>query len=225
MVIAMGFSQMVVLILIICLPILLLLKLVQKRIQKFELLGLFSLGSLAVILFVTWLQHKILNSPYLMERFALFIVPIFMIALICLFHSIITMRQKIAKVIGVIFICFFAFGTILHFLICGNLTTTSNYSFTTLGTVFSGPGNSVLTIERLFVGQFDNTKYKLNLSDPEGISEMSIMTAGNSPIWGGSPKNGTPPCPAGPINSGTVTLNPSDFPLQGCSHARHRQCR
>ena len=75
-------------------------------------------------------------------------------------------------------------------------------------------GNSTLNIERLFPGEFDNTRYSLTLEDPEGISEFFINTAGGDFVFGGEPKNGTPPCPSS-VRSGTVTLFPSDFPLSG----------
>src|SRR3989344_8848722 len=70
-------------------------------------------------------------------------------------------------------------------------------------------GNSTLNIERLFPGEFDNTRYSLTLEDPEGISVFLINKAGGDPVWGGEPS-----C-LSPIESDTVTLEPSDFPLSG----------
>ena len=87
----------------------------------------------------------------------------------------------------------------------------SNASFTIIGTT---QNNSTLTAQRLFIGQYDNTKYSLTLSDPDGISEFLINKANGEFTWGGSPRNGTPPCPAS-INTGTQTYQPTDFPLTG----------
>lgn len=78
----------------------------------------------------------------------------------------------------------------------------------------SPPNNSTLNAERIFIGQFNNTKYSLTLNDPDGISEFLINKTGGGFMWGGSPKNGRPPCPTAIYNS-PVTLDPSNFPLSG----------
>lgn len=97
----------------------------------------------------------------------------------------------------------------------GNLATSDGQSFTTLGVVSSGSGNSTFSVQRLFIGQYNNTKYLLSLSDPDGIGDFEIKTAGGAFVWGGSPRGGSPSCPSGPIDSGTVDLLSSDFPLHG----------
>ncbi|MBI2635391.1 MAG: peptidoglycan-binding protein [Parcubacteria group bacterium] len=102
----------------------------------------------------------------------------------------------------------------------GNIAKSSGQSFITLGTVSSGTGNSGLAATRLFPGQYDNTKYNVTVTDPDGIGSFLISCAGicsnygQSTFVGGDPKNGTPPCPTS-VPSGTVTLSPSDFPVQG----------
>ncbi|MEK7479206.1 MAG: immunoglobulin-like domain-containing protein [Patescibacteria group bacterium] len=75
-------------------------------------------------------------------------------------------------------------------------------------------GDASITVTRLFPGEYNNTKYSLALSDPDGLSKFEIKKSDGSIIWSGSPEGGTPPCPAS-IETGTITLNPSDFPLQG----------
>ena len=94
-------------------------------------------------------------------------------------------------------------------------TASTTVTSTATTTTSSAPNNSVLAIIRLFPGQYDNTKYSLSLSDPDGIGDLNVNKASGSYIWSGSPRSGNPPCPAGPIETGTLTLNPSDFPLSG----------
>lgn len=75
-------------------------------------------------------------------------------------------------------------------------------------------GNSSISIEQLFPGQYNNTKYRVTLSDPDGLGEIRVNKADGSFLMGGNPKNGNPPCLTS-VNTGTVTLQPSDFPLRG----------
>jgi len=89
------------------------------------------------------------------------------------------------------------------------------HTFTTTGNaISSGPGNSSLNVSRLFVGQYDNTRYLVTLNDPDGMGDIEIDKAGGGILSVGSPRGGNPPCPT-TMNTGTVTLQPSDFPLKG----------
>ncbi len=102
----------------------------------------------------------------------------------------------------------------------GNLSRSDGQSFTTSGTVSGGAGNSNLTATRLFPGQYDNTKYNVTVTDPDGVGSFLIGCAGGkicsdysqSTFFGGGPN--TPPCLTS-VSSGTVTLSPSDFPIEG----------
>jgi len=68
---------------------------------------------------------------------------------------------------------------------------------------------SVLKLQRLFPGQYDNTKYNIIVEDPDGIKELLVKKADGGSMFGGEP-----PCMT-KVDSGTVTLLPSDFPLTG----------
>lgn len=69
--------------------------------------------------------------------------------------------------------------------------------------------NSQLNVTRLFIGQYNNTKYNVVVSDTDGISKLLINKANGNYLMTGSP-----PCSTS-VSSGTVTLYPSDFPLSG----------
>jgi len=74
--------------------------------------------------------------------------------------------------------------------------------------------NSSLTVQRMFVS-YGNNMYSFTLNDPDGISEFRIDKANDGGyVSVGSPKNGNPPCPTS-VHSGTLTFQPSDFPLVG----------
>jgi hypothetical protein len=74
--------------------------------------------------------------------------------------------------------------------------------------------NSILTAQRLFPGQYDNTKYLVTIRDPDGLGDIVVNKAGGGILMTGSPRSGITPC-APSTNSGTVTLSLSDFPLTG----------
>ncbi len=72
----------------------------------------------------------------------------------------------------------------------------------------AGQGNTTLIVERLFPGQYDNTKYIIKVKDPDKIQSLAVNKADGSGIVGGAP-----PCME-EVPSSTVTLLPSDFPLK-----------
>ena len=74
------------------------------------------------------------------------------------------------------------------------------------------PTNSSIVIERMFVGQYDNTKYNIILSDPDGLHTVDVRRANGSVQISGAPVNGSPSCPT-QTSSGVSTLSSSDFPL------------
>ncbi|MBI1985029.1 MAG: hypothetical protein HYS60_02930 [Candidatus Wildermuthbacteria bacterium] len=78
---------------------------------------------------------------------------------------------------------------------------------------FADSGNSSISLDQLFPGQYDNTKYNITLGDPDGLHTIRVTKAGGGHQMSGTPANGNPPCPTS-INSGTITLRPSDFPLK-----------
>ena len=78
----------------------------------------------------------------------------------------------------------------------------------------SSSNNSSLTAQRLFPGQYDNTKYSLSLTDPDGLGDIIVKKADGTIAWSGSPRSGSPACPTS-ANTGTMTFLSSDFPLTG----------
>ena len=94
----------------------------------------------------------------------------------------------------------------------GQWSQSSGQSFTTLGTV-TDAGNSNVTANRLFVGQYDNVKYSLMVTDPDGIYNFSVKKANGESLFGGGP--GVCPSSHQSISSGTVDILSSDFPISG----------
>ncbi len=71
----------------------------------------------------------------------------------------------------------------------------------------SPPQNGTVLVTRLFINEYGNTKYSLSVRDPEGVGSFSVKkTSGASSFSGGGN------C-ALAVNSGTVTLQSTDFPL------------
>ena len=110
-------------------------------------------------------------------------------------------------------------GTTYHFRVkirdrIGNSTVSDDKTFQTPVAVVT-TGNGTFTATRLFVGQFGNTKYNLKLGDPDGVQSFVVKKVngttfsdyGALTVWGGSPS-----CLKS-LDSGTVTLESSDFPI------------
>ncbi len=69
--------------------------------------------------------------------------------------------------------------------------------------------NSNVFVNRLFPNQYENTKYSLTISDPEGLGTFSVAKANGTSIYAG----GGNLCRAA-VTSGTLTLYLNDFPLK-----------
>ncbi|MBI2627226.1 MAG: peptidoglycan-binding protein [Parcubacteria group bacterium] len=88
-------------------------------------------------------------------------------------------------------------------------------------TTSAGSGNSTLTATRLFIGQYDNTKYSITVNDPDGIWEFLIgcngvcANYGQATFFGGGGVSSSCSTSSTSVSSSTVTLNSSDFPING----------
>ncbi len=71
----------------------------------------------------------------------------------------------------------------------------------------SAINNTSLTVQRLFPGQYNNTKYNVITEDPDGIQKIIVKKANGSTL-----QTGNPPC-SKKVETGTVDLLSSDFPL------------
>ena len=71
------------------------------------------------------------------------------------------------------------------------------------------PNNTTLRIDRLFPGQYDNTKYKATASDPDGISRVRMAYPDGTEFL-----SGFPTCPSiTQIDTGTMTWTAVHFPI------------
>ncbi len=107
----------------------------------------------------------------------------------------------------------------------GNRAVSEEYRVRTLDRP-ADPNNSILTITRVSSSQDDDTKYTVSISDPDGLGDIYVETATGVVIRNNHPRygfyGGVRACPAEPITTDTITLDPSDFPLSGyvidCAH-------
>ena len=107
----------------------------------------------------------------------------------------------------------------------GNRAVSEEYRVRTLDRP-ADPDNSVLTVTRVLPGQFDDTKYTVSISDSDGLGYVHVETAEGDIIRANNLRygfyGGIRACPAEPITTDTITLEPSDFPLTGyvidCAH-------
>lgn len=107
----------------------------------------------------------------------------------------------------------------------GNRAISEEYRVRTLDRP-ADPNDSVLTVTRVLSTQYDNAKYSVSLSDPDGLGDIVVETADGTAVWNNRPRfgmlGGIRACPREPITTDTITLDPSDFPLTGyvidCAH-------
>jgi hypothetical protein len=107
--------------------------LIGRKIYKRETLNTLKNGRiifffLIMILGLTVLEHYIIGSPYLLERFALFLVPLFVFVLIFLLNQILE-TGKSGKIISTILFIVLTIGSTLHFSKCANLHYTTNWDY------------------------------------------------------------------------------------------------
>lgn len=89
----------------------------------------------------------------------------------------------------------------------GVMVKSAYQTFQSLPAEFA-PGNTSLSLQRLFVGQYNNTKYSFVLKDPDGFRNLSVKKVNGTAIMGGSGG-----CGNTTIESTTITLDPTDFPI------------
>jgi uncharacterized membrane protein len=103
-------------------------KMLSKKISDNDRSGMFILGLLFFILLSNALQHHLLGSPYIMERFALFITPLFLLIFLFLIND---------SLESMTFIKYSGFGILassillmaFHFLRSANLESTWNWKY------------------------------------------------------------------------------------------------
>jgi hypothetical protein len=103
-------------------------KIYLKKLNASDSIGIIPGAALFLILFINILQHKIMGTPYIMERFALFITPLYLLVLIYLFNVLLTGRNFI-KYAGVLLCICIASGMCLHFSRCVNLSYASTWKY------------------------------------------------------------------------------------------------
>ncbi|MCW3105299.1 MAG: hypothetical protein JWO09_3739 [Bacteroidetes bacterium] len=118
----------IVLVSVIAYAALLLTKLLRGKMQRQDRNGFFIFGVLLLILFFNALQHYLLGSPYIVERFALFITPLYMLVLVHLLNAL-TGEKLALKVTAFVLLITFTSGMGLHFSKCANLSYASNWNF------------------------------------------------------------------------------------------------
>lgn len=106
---------------------------IGRKIYKRETLNTSKNGSiiffvLILIIGLTMLEHYILGSPYLLERFALFLVPLFVFVLVFLLNQILQ-TGKTGKIISTILFITLTIGSFLNFSKCANLHYTTNWDY------------------------------------------------------------------------------------------------
>jgi len=118
----------IVLVSVIAYAALLLAKILRGKMQQHDRNGFFIFGVLLLILFFNALQHYLLGSPYIVERFALFITPLYMLMLVHLLNAL-TEKKPALKFAGFGLLIAFTAGMAFHFSKCANLSYASNWNF------------------------------------------------------------------------------------------------
>ncbi|MCW3070840.1 MAG: hypothetical protein JWO44_730 [Bacteroidetes bacterium] len=117
-----------VLVSVIAYAALLLTKLFRGKMQQQDRRGLFIFSTLLLILFFNAMQHYLLGSPYIVERFALFITPLYMLVLVHLLSAL-TEKGPALKITGFALLIMLTAGMAFHFSTCANLSYASNWNF------------------------------------------------------------------------------------------------
>lgn len=101
-------------------------------------------------------------------------------------------------------------------------TADDKYSYDTVSVIAPVAGTntpSSAALTQLFPGQYSNTKFSIKISDEDGLKEFSVKKVDGTFVYSGSPgaAGNTGSCtgtaPFKSVDSGTVTLQNSDFPL------------
>lgn len=100
----------------------------KKKLTDPDNTGLLFLSILFLILLSNSLQHHLFNSPYLVERFALFLVPLFGFILIFLLNFLMT-SEKPMKIIGFSLSSGLIIAMLWHFNNCYNFKYTFNWDY------------------------------------------------------------------------------------------------
>jgi hypothetical protein len=117
-----------VLVSVIAYALILLIKLIRGTLQQQDRNGLLIFSVLLLILFFSAMQHYLLGSPYIVERFALFITPLYMLVLVYLLNGLAEKRSAL-RYAGFVLPVVLLVGMSFHFSKCANVTYASNWNF------------------------------------------------------------------------------------------------
>jgi hypothetical protein len=97
-------------------------------IHKKERNSFFILALLLLIILLNIIQHFLFGSPYIMERFALFITPLYLLLLIHLMNYLIE-RNKAFMLSGFVLLALITGGMSYHFSRCANISYALNWDY------------------------------------------------------------------------------------------------
>ncbi|HEX8517510.1 MAG TPA: glycosyltransferase family 39 protein [Bacteroidia bacterium] len=103
-------------------------KLYRRKVIESDLTAIVSAAALFLILLINILQHKIMGTPYIMERFALFITPLYLLVPVYLFNAAST-GNKALKYTGIAASIFIAAAMSIHFTKCMNTTYACTWKY------------------------------------------------------------------------------------------------
>jgi hypothetical protein len=97
-------------------------------IHKKEKNSFFILALLLLIILLNIVQHFLFGSPYIMERFALFITPLYLLLLIHLMNYLIE-KNKAFMISGFVLLALITGGMSYHFSRCANISYAINWDY------------------------------------------------------------------------------------------------
>jgi hypothetical protein len=108
--------------------IIILTRIYKRKMNEDDKTGSFIFSALLLILASNSVQHYTLGSPYLMERFALFISPLYLLALIYLLNDMVK-KGRALKLTGIFLLLLISGSMIYHFNNCANLSYSTNWDY------------------------------------------------------------------------------------------------
>lgn len=108
--------------------IIFLIKLIRGTRSEEDKNGLIIFSVLLFILFFNALQHYLLGSPYIVERFALFISPLYILSLIYLLN-VFSESGRALKICGNFLVTGLTAGILFHFSRCANISYATNWRY------------------------------------------------------------------------------------------------
>jgi hypothetical protein len=90
--------------------------------------GLIIFGTLLLIVFSNALQHYLFGAPYIVERFALFITPLYFLSIVYCLDSFLRIN-KFTAITGFAFSVLLSIGMLVHLIFCMNLNSALNWRY------------------------------------------------------------------------------------------------